>query len=88
MRKSLRDIQQLEVYLANRLSPAEQAHFQAQLLIHPSLYEDMKAQQMVYLLIRDHGRQQLKAELSTIHDSLVQDVEKRSWWEGIRKLFV
>lgn len=87
MRKSLRDIQQLEVYLADRLSPAERAHFQAQLLIHPSLYEDMKAQQMVYLLVRDHGRQQLKAELAEIHNSLIQDAKKRSWWEGIRQLF-
>jgi len=87
MRKSLRDIQQMEAYLTASLSPLEQTQLQTQLLIQPSLYEDMKAQQLVYLLIKDKGRQQLKAELSDIHDSLVQDVEKQSWWEGIKKLF-
>lgn len=87
MRKSLRDIQQLEAYLEASLSPLEQAQLQTQLLIQPSLYEDMKAQQLVYVLVRDKGRQQLKAELNNIHDSLIQDVEKRSWWEGIKKLF-
>lgn len=87
MRKSLRDIQTLEAYLAGKLSPAEQAHLQTQLLIHPSLYEDMKAQQLVHLLVRNQGRQQLKAELETIHASLEQDEGKRSWWEGIRNIF-
>lgn len=87
MRKSLRDIQQLEAYLAGNLSPLEQTQLQTQLLVHPTLYEDMKAQQLVYLLVRDKGRQQLKAELSDIHDSLVKDVEKQSWWAGIKKLF-
>jgi hypothetical protein len=69
------------------LPPTEQAHLQVQLLIHPSLYEDMKAQQLVYLLVRNNGRQQLKAELETIHASLVRDEGKRSWWEGIRNTF-
>jgi len=77
----------MEAYLTASLSPLEQTQLQTQLLIQPSLYEDMKAQQLVYLLIKDKGRQQLKAELSDIHDSLVQDVEKQSWWEGIKKLF-
>lgn len=87
MRKSLRDIQQMEAYLQGRLSPVEQTQLQTQLLIHPALYEDMKAQQLVYLLVRDSGRQQLKAELEDIHDSLIQDQAKRSWWEGIKRTF-
>ena len=79
MRKSLHDIEKLEAYIQNRLSPAEAQEIRTDLLLHPSKYHDWLSQKESYLLVHAAGRKQLKTELQAIHLSLVQDPAKQKW---------
>lgn len=87
MRKSLRDIRDLEAYLEGRLSQAEQQRLQTALLVSPTLYEALVAQQGAYQLIRECGRQQLKTELEQIHVALMREEGKRHWRERVLAFF-
>lgn len=87
MRKSLRDIKDLEAYLEGRLPQAEQQRLQTALLVSPTLYEELVAQKRAYQLIRERGRQQLKNELEQIHVALMREEGKRQWRERILAFF-
>ena len=87
MRKSLRDIKDLEAYQEGRLPQAEQQRLQTALLVSPTLYEELVAQKRAYQLIRERGRQQLKNELEQLHVALMREEGKRQWRERILAFF-
>lgn len=80
MRTSLNNIKSIEEYLFGDMSPEDALLFE---LLHTDLIDDMKHQQHAYSLIRQYSRQQLKAEIVAVQETL----QHQGFMERIKKLF-
>ena len=65
----------------------ERLLFEAQLLLHPGLAEQVQWQKQTYALVRQYGRQQLRAELEKVHHTLFTRPEHQSFRQKILRLF-
>lgn len=88
MRTSLNELHDIEKYLSGNMKAEDATVFQAKLLTNPLLQTKMRLQSQVYILIREYGRKQLRAEMETVHRRLFQDIEHISFREEIYRLFL
>lgn len=70
MRPELERLQQIEQYLLHHRSPEQVAEWRVQELLDADLGLDTDAQRLTYQGIRTAGRQQLRQELTAIHQQL------------------
>ena len=87
MRKSLREIQQIEAYLQGSLEEQQVKDFQIQLLLDPELQKKVALQEEVYAQIRWFGRKKLKAELQNLHQALYHTPDRKPFWQKIMNIF-
>lgn len=87
MRTSLIEIETAEHYLAGTLPPAQQLVFRARLLAEPGLQEQLDAQQEVYTLLKQHGREKLRREIATVQHLLFTKPAFAKFRERIRRYF-
>lgn len=77
----------IEHYLLHELPPEEELVMNAHLLIDEGLRENIYWQKQSYLLVRDYGRRQLKAELQAIEHKLFTEKRFESFQKKIFTLF-
>lgn len=79
--------EQLERYLLRQSTPEERLVLEAQLLLHPTLRENLRWQQQTYDIIRQYGRQQLLHEIKAAERVLFRSPEHRGFRQKIQQLF-
>ncbi|QQL51410.1 hypothetical protein [Mucilaginibacter ginkgonis] len=87
MRTSLNKIAETEIFLQGDMEPNDALLFKADMLINPSLEENVTAQARTYHLIKQYSRKQLKAELETVHQKLFTQSRFRIFAERVKRLF-
>jgi hypothetical protein len=87
MRTSLNNINAIDDYLLNRLAPADALLFEANTLLNVDLAADVKHQQNTYSIVKQYGRQALKAEIMAVKQILSEAPQHRSFMRRIANLF-
>ncbi len=87
MKTSASEIRLIDNYIQKQLSPADQLVFEANLLLCPELAETLRWQQAVHQLVKMRGRQQLKAQIKQVEQTLFTEVKHQTFREKIYKLF-
>ncbi|MCJ8210078.1 hypothetical protein MUY27_10190 [Mucilaginibacter sp. RS28] len=87
MRTLLNEVAEIENYLHHKNQPQDRLLFEAKLLLNETLRENTDAQQHTYSIIKQYGRQQLKAELKAVHQKLFSEPQHRSFAQMIKQLF-
>lgn len=84
MRKSLRDIEQIERYLEGKMATEEHRAFEVRRLCDTQLQDHVERQRSTYDLIREYGRRQMRRELDSVYHRLMR---RPSFRERIRRIF-
>lgn len=87
MRTSLNKIRAIDDYLTGSLAPGESLVFEANMLLDTYLSADVQDQQETYALIRQYGRQKIKAEIMTVQETLTTAAQHRGFMQRIASLF-
>ena len=87
MRTSLNDIQQIDDYLFRYAGEADNALFEARLILEPALRDNLLWQQKTVEIIRQYSIRQLKAEIETVHQHLFTEPEHIPFRRKIMALF-
>lgn len=87
MRTSLNNIKLTEGYLAGELLTGEKLLFEARMLLDHDLLTDVKAQQQAIELIKQYSREQLRAEIDTVHQKLFNNKQHRTFAKRVMDLF-
>jgi hypothetical protein len=87
MRTSLIETETAEQFLAGTLPPAQQLVFRARLLGEPGLQEQLCAQQDVYALLKQHGREKLRHEINEVQQTIFTKPAFAKFRERIRRYF-
>lgn len=80
-------VPQIEKYLLQQMNPEERLLFEAQMVLHPDLAEQTQWQQHTYHLVRQYGRQQLRAELEQVHQTLFTHSKYERFQQKVLRLF-
>jgi hypothetical protein len=86
MKTSWSDTQKIEAYLQEK-EPAEKLVFEAELILRPALAETTAWQKQAYALVARYSRNQLKAEIESVHQQLFTAREHVGFREKILALF-
>ena len=86
--RTLRETEQIELYLLGKMKPATKLVFEARLLIDPVLKFHVQCQQKVYAILKKSGRRHLKSEIERVHRQLFDDVSKKEFQQNVYKLFL
>ncbi len=78
MRTSLIEIQQIEMYLAQRLEPEERLVFEARMEVNPQLKEHVILQKKVYALLQARRDRQLRGRLDKYFIAFMKNSRKRN----------
>jgi hypothetical protein len=84
MRTSLTRLELIESYISGSMPPAERAVFTAKLVLDKDLAAEVHDQTKTYNIIREYGREELRAEIELIHHELIR---KKSFWDQIITIF-
>ncbi|GAA4907714.1 hypothetical protein [Mucilaginibacter defluvii] len=87
MRTSLNNIKLTEEYLAGELPTGDKLLFEARMLLDHDLLIDVKAQQQAVELVKQYSREQLRAEIDTVHQKLFNDKQHRTFAKPVMNLF-
>ena len=87
MKTSSHKAPQIEKYLLQQMNSEERLLFEAQMVLHPDLAENTQWQQHTYHLVQQYGRQQLRAELGEVHQTLFTHSKYRRFRQKIFRLF-
>lgn len=87
MMTSLNNIKLTEDYLAGELPVGDKLLFEARMLLDHDLLIDVKAQQQAVELVKKYSREQLRAEIDTVHQKLFNDKQHRTFAKRVMGLF-
>jgi hypothetical protein len=87
MTTSSNNTRQIEKFLQGEMSPAEKFMFEAQLLVHPGLRMDVRAQKTAYALVGMYHRKKLREELEAIHRQIFSNPGKAVYQQQVYQLF-
>ena len=87
MRTSLNNIKAIDDYLLGDISPAEALLFEAKIILSSELREDVLHQQSTHSIIRQYGRQSIKAEIKAVQQTLVTAPQHQRFMQRIVNLF-
>lgn len=87
MKTSLNELRLIEQHLLTGLEDEESFLFEAKLILQPGLKEEVYWQHKTYQIIQEYGRQQLKAEIEKIHQTLFHTNAHQSFRRRIMRLF-
>lgn len=87
MRTSLNNIKAIDDYLFGRLAPDDALLFQAKVLLNSDLMEDVQYQQETYAMIRKYSRQQIRAEIMAVQDTLTTQPQYQGFMQRMANFF-
>nr|WKN38128.1 hypothetical protein K4G66_05365 [Tunicatimonas sp. TK19036] len=87
MKTSSHKAPQIEKYLLQQMNSEERLLFEAQMVLHPDLAENTQWQQHTYHLVHQYGRQQLRAELEEVYQTLFTQPRHQNFRQKILRLF-
>ena len=87
MRTSLNNIKAIDGYLLGLMAPGDTLLFEANLLLNNDLAVDTQHQQNTYIIIRQYGRQKIKAEIMAVQTILATAPQHRGFMHSIANLF-
>ena len=87
MRTSLNKIKAIEDYLSGAMPAGDALLFEANMLIDSELIGDVQSQENTYDVIKQYGRQEIKAEIIAARKIFVEAPKYRSFMQRITKLF-
>ena len=87
MRKSLKEIQQIEAYEFNEMSAANREEFERALVLNSALSEQRYWQRKTYSILRYLFRKRLRSELQVIENQLFFDPKHQTFQNKIRQIF-
>ncbi|RFZ81838.1 hypothetical protein DYU05_18635 [Mucilaginibacter terrenus] len=83
----MNNIKAIDDYLLNRLAPADALLFEANTLLNVDLAADVKHQQNTHSMVREYGRQAIKAEIIAVQKTLAEAPQHRNFMQRIAHLF-
>lgn len=87
MRTSLNNIKAIEDYLLDSMAPGDALLFEASMLLNSDLIDDIKYQQNTYSIIRQYSRQNIKAEIKNVQETLATTPQHRGFMQHIANFF-
>lgn len=87
MRTSLNNIKGIDDYLLGNMAPGDTLLFEAKMLLNSDLREDVLHQKNTCSIIRQYGRQSIKAEIKAVQQILVTAPQHQSFMRRIVSLF-
>jgi hypothetical protein len=87
MRTSLNNIKTIEDYLLGNIAPGDTLLFEAKMLLSGDLREDVQHQQSTYSIIRQYGRESIKAEIKAVQQTLATAPQHQGFMQRIVNLF-
>jgi hypothetical protein len=87
MRTSLNNIKAIDDYLSGSMAPGDALLFEAKMLLNNDLRDDVQLQQNTYSIIRQYGRQSIRAEILTIQQTLSTAPQHRGFMQRIKSIF-
>lgn len=87
MRTSLNNIKAIDDYLLGHMEAGDTALFEANMLLNSDLADAIKHQQNTYSMIKEYGRQNIKAEIAAIQEALGTAPQYRGFMQSIVNLF-
>ena len=87
MRTSLNNIKAIDDYLLENMAPGDHLLFEAKMLLNGDLSRDVLHQQNTYLIIRQYGRQSIKAEIKAVQQTLATASQHQRFMQRIVNLF-
>ncbi|WP_215225074.1 hypothetical protein [Echinicola shivajiensis] len=87
MRTSLNEIKDIEEYIFHLQAPGERLLMDAKAQLDKEFALKVQSQQSAYSLIRNYGREQVKAEIAHVQDQLFTQSKYRRFKESMLNLF-
>jgi len=87
MRTSLNNIKAIDDYLLGNLPPGDALVFEANSLLNNELANNIQHQQKAYTIIRQYGRQQIRAEIIAVQNILTTSSQHSGFMQRIVDLF-
>ena len=87
MRTSLNNIRTIDDYLFGRNHPGDALLLEANLVLNPSLADDVLQQQKVYAVIEHYSRKMLRSEIKSVQEKLATAPQYRSFMQRIVDIF-
>lgn len=87
MRTSLNNIKAIDDYLLGSMAPGDALLFEANLVLNNDLREDVQLQQSIYTIVRQYGRQSIKAEIMAVQQTLSTAPQHQGFMRRIKNLF-
>ncbi|WP_442588072.1 hypothetical protein ACSBL2_18675 [Pedobacter sp. AW31-3R] len=83
----MNNIKAIDDYLFGRLAPDDALLFQAKVLLNSDLMEDVQYQQETYAMIRKYSRQQIRAEIMAVQDTLTTQPQYQGFMQRMANFF-
>ncbi|MNL14141.1 hypothetical protein D3C87_1350710 [compost metagenome] len=87
MKTSLNELMLIEDFLLGNKGGEESTLMQARLILKPELKESMYWQQKTHQLVNTYGREQLRQEISQVHQKLFTAAEHLSFRQKVMRFF-
>ncbi|GAB3922426.1 hypothetical protein [Mucilaginibacter myungsuensis] len=87
MRTLLNKLKDIEQHVFGTAAPGDALVFDARIIIDQDLADDVALQKEAYAVIKRYGRQQLRAELETVHQQVFTQARHQSFKQKITALF-
>lgn len=87
MKTFLSEIRDTERFLRAEMPAADALVFQARTLVNEKLRTNTLLHRVVHRIVHLYHRRMLKAEVQTLHNSLMTDPQKKSFREDLLRLF-
>jgi hypothetical protein len=87
MRTSLNNIKTIDDYILGNMAPGDALLFQAKMLLSSDLSDDVCHQQNTYSIIRQYGRQSIRAEIVAVQQTLTTAPQHRGFMQRFKNLF-
>ena len=87
MRTSLNNIKTIDGYLFGNIAPGDALLFEAKMLLSSALTDDVQLQKNTHAVIKQYGRQSIKAEIMAVQQKLTTEPQHSNFIQRIVNLF-
>ena len=87
MRKSLRELQQIEAFCLGQMNKAEKQSFKTSILLQPELREKVESQKTVYRILQWVSRLWLRNEIRDVETQIFLQPDYRAFQVQISRIF-
>ncbi|NOT76212.1 MAG: hypothetical protein HOP08_14890 [Cyclobacteriaceae bacterium] len=87
MRTSLNDIQEIEKFQREELSPGDSILFQVRMILDPVLKLNVTFQNIILQVVQLYHRKKLKVEVKQIHHDLFSSPSSLEFQQTVKQIF-